>query len=250
MRNIHARHRGSVLGMAWVVINPLLMMALYTFVFGIIFGATYGVSEDESSLTYALGLFLSLTLFHLFAETLMTAPVVITSQPNFAKKVVFPLEILPTAQVGAALFHFAVSMLLVLAAIVLVTHTLTLGVLWLPVIIVPLILLSLGTAWLVAALGVFLRDLAAFVQFLSMALLYASAIFYPVSKVQEHEPIIWDILKWNPLVHIVDEARRVVLWDLPLNPRPLIYAYATGLVVCLVGYSVFTKLKRSFADVL
>lgn len=250
MRNIHARHKGSILGMAWVFINPLLMLVLYTFVFGIIFGATYGVREDESSFAYAIGLFLSLTLYQLFAETLSVAPTVITSQPNFTKKVVFPLEILPTAHVGAALFHFAASMILVLLGMVLVTHTLTWGILWLPVIIFPLVLLSLGTAWLVSALGVFLRDLASFVQFLSMALLYASAIFYPSSKVQMHEPIIWDIIKWNPLIHIVDEARRVVLWDLSINPRRMLYAYLCSLVVCLVGFAVFTRLKRSFADVL
>ena len=250
LRNIHARHKGTILGMAWVVINPLLMLVLYTFVFGIIFGATYGVREDESSFTYAIGLFLSLTLFQLFAETLSAAPMVITSQPNFAKKVVFPLEILPTAYVGAALFHFAASMILVLLGIVFVNHTLTWGILWLPVIIVPLVLLSLGTAWLVAALGVFLRDLASFMQFLSMAFLYASAIFYPSSKVIEHEPMIWNIIKWNPLIHIVDEARNVVLWDMSLNPRRLIYAYVCSMVVCLVGFAVFTRLKRSFADVL
>ena len=95
VRAVEMKHRGSYLGIIWTVINPLLMMGLYLFVFGTIFGGSFHALADETKLDYALGLFLGLTFFNVLAETISIAPSLIVTNPNLVKKVVFPLEVLP-----------------------------------------------------------------------------------------------------------------------------------------------------------
>lgn len=251
LRNIHVRHKGSLLGIVWAVVTPLLLMALYTFVFGIIFEGEYGVSPTETSMDFALGIFLGLMLFHLVSETMGAAPALIVGNTNLVKKVIFPLEILPVATVGASLFHFFISLGLLFAGILVWGNGLSAGALWLPVIVFPLILLSLGIAWLVSALGVFFRDLSQAMPFLTMTLLYSSAIFYSAEKASERLPdLLWQALNLNPLIHAIELAREVVLWRVPLDLSPLIYIYAVGVASCLIGYACFSAMKSSFADVL
>ncbi len=103
-RNIELRHRGSRLGAFWALLNPLSMLALYGVVFGVIYDQRFNVLPGETGYDFLLALFLGLALFHMFSETLAWAPGVITANPNFVKKVVFPLEVLPLAQIGAAAF--------------------------------------------------------------------------------------------------------------------------------------------------
>src|SRR4051812_36773573 len=182
-RNIELRHRGSRLGAFWALINPLSMLALYFVVFGIIYGQRFNVVPNETPYDYALALFLGLALFHAFSETLAWAPAVITSNPNFVKKVVFPLEVLPVAHMGATAFHLSVGLGLVLFGSVFGTAHLSIHVLWLPVIVLPLLLLSLGVAWFLAAIGVFLRDIGQLTAFVSTALMFATAVMFPLTKI-------------------------------------------------------------------
>ena len=149
-RNIELRHRGSQLGAFWALLNPLSMLALYFVVFGLIYDQRFHVLANETVFDYSLALFMGLALFHAFSETLAWAPGVIVANPNFVKKVVFPLEVLPVAHMGATAFHLAVSLGLVLVGAVFGTTGLALSLLWLPVLILPLLLLSLGIAWALA----------------------------------------------------------------------------------------------------
>lgn len=247
VRAVHARHRGSILGGVWMVLGPLLLLALYTFVFGAIFGGTFGAAPWETPVDHALGIFLGLTLHHLVAETLATSPTAILGQPNLVKKVVFPLAILPVAQLGASLVHAGVSLALCLLGIAFLGHGLPATVLWLPLIIAPLALYALGAAWLLAALGVFLRDLAHAVQFVSLALMFASAVFYPVALIP---PAAWTFLRFNPLLRLVDEARNVALWGVPPDALVVAALWAGGLVSAWAGLAVFRRLRPAFADVL
>jgi lipopolysaccharide transport system permease protein len=121
------------------------------------------------------------------------------------------------------------------------------GLAWLPVILVPLLMLSAGLAWLFAALGVFFRDLAQAMPFVAQVILYSSAVFYPLSRIP---PGIWAILKWNPFLQTVVLAREVVLWGMPVNVPWLGYTYAAGFAVLLAGRWVFQKLRPAFADVI
>lgn len=246
MRNFQLTLRGSHLGLVWSFLNPLLVLGLYVFVFGFIFGGHFGVVPNETKWDYALGMLIALTLFNLLAEVIAVAPTIITASPNFVKKVVFPLEILPAAAVGASILRMFISMFLVLIGIAFLGHGLTVGLLWLPVILLPILLFSVGCAWLISALGVFIQDIAQLVPFVSTALMYASAVFYSAKSVPA---AAWVVLRFNPLLQAIELARKTALWRMPIEWGPLLYLYAASIGFCLVGYTSFRKLKPMFADV-
>lgn len=249
VRAVELRHRGSYLGMLWAVLTPLLMLAVYVLVFGVIFGGSFNI-PGETRPDFVLAVFLGLLIYHLAAETMNLSPTVILANPNLVKKVVFPLEVLPLSQLGAAWFNFLVSLALMLAGAVCFGRGLTVaGLLWLPLILAPLVLLTVGLSWLLSALGVFFRDLAQAMPFATQVLLYASAIFYPVAKAQAL-PGVWAFLKWNPLLHTVDLARNALLWERDVNLARLAYTWACGAAACIVGAWVFRKLQPAFADVI
>ena len=250
VRTVEMKHRGSYLGIIWTVVNPLLMMGLYLFVFGTIFGGSYRALPDETKLDYAFGLFLSLTFFNVLAETIGIAPTLIVTNPNLVKKVVFPLEILPLAQLGASWFNFLVSLsLLLIGALSFGRGLAPHGLLWLPVIIVPHLLLTIGLGWFLSALGVFFRDVQHVVQFASQVILYASAIFFSPSLMPPHS-WYWLILRWNPFLHTVDLARNALLWGLPVSPYGLLYTYLAGAAAFSCGLWFFRKMQPAFADVI
>lgn len=243
------RHKGSILGIAWAVLNPLMMLALYVFVFGFVFGGSFDETVNESRWDYGMGVFLGLAIFHVLAEAISVAPTLITGNPNFVKKVVFPLEILPAAAVGAAVFHMLVTLAMVLIGLVIGGSNLTLSALALPIVIAPIICISLGLAWLFAALGVFFRDIGQVVGVLITGLMFASAIFYPASRVQSEAPAAWAVLKFNPLLHTVEMSREILLWNQPVSGDLLLWLYITGGVIACVGFACFSRLTRTFADV-
>jgi len=247
-RNFELTIKGSHLGLAWSFLNPLLMMALYVAVFGYIFEGRYGVIPNESRMEYSVGIFLSLSIFNLIAEVISVAPMVIISNPNFVKKVVFPLEILPAAAVGATVMRFCISITLVFIAIWLGGVQTSWQAIWMIPVLFPLILLGLGASWFISAVGVYIRDVGQITSFLSQALLYASAIFYPATKIP-HDGL-WKILHYNPVLQAIDMSRDVVLWQMPVNFHKLAYLYIVGIIACLLGHLVFRRLKPAFADIL
>ena len=249
VRNIKSRHKGSVLGALWIIINPLLMLGLYVFAFGVVFGGRFSESAQETTLDYALGVFLGLATLNIINGVIGSAPTVIVSQPNFVKKVVFPLEILPTAMVGAFTYDLIVSFILCTFGIVLLGPGITASFLWLPVIILPVFLIALGLAWLLSAIGVFIRDISQIGSFLGLVLLYSSGVFYSAQKAKETAPVIWQFLQWNPILHIVDNLRQVLLWRGEPNWIFIVYSYAFGGGTLLVGAWIFKRLRPAFADV-
>lgn len=245
-RNIELRHRGSRLGAFWALLNPLSMLGLYFVLFGVIYDQRFNVLPGETRYDFSLALFLGLALFHVFSETVAASPALITSNPNFVKKVVFPLEVLPAAQIGAAAFHLAVGLGLVLIGSIFSTAGLTLHFLWLPVLVVPLLLLALGVAWFLAALGVFLRDIGQITAFAATALLFASAVMFPPERIPEQ----LQFLRLNPIFQIIDLARHGVLWHQPVSLEWLAYVYAVALIIFFAGAVFFALLRRSFAEVI
>ena len=247
VRYVDARHRGSLLGFTWAFLNPLLMLALYTFIFSVVFSGQFRTGPLQPR--FALIIFLGLMYFHLVADILATAPGLIVSNPNFVKKVVFPLEILPASAVGASLFHFGVSLLLFLVGAVFLGHPFTWTALWLPIVTLPLVLLVLGIGWFLSALGVFLRDLQQVMGFLNVVLLYTSCIFFPPEKVAELSPALWSVLRFNPLLQTVNMAREAVLWGNSPSALSLGYTYGCAIAVICAGYFAFQKTRPAFADV-
>jgi len=246
LRNVELRHKGSHLGLIWSFLNPLLMLGLYVLVFGYIFGGSFGILPGETRVDYALGIFLGLTLFHFVSEVLGLSPTLIVGNPNFVKKVVFPLEILPAASVGGAVFHLLISLGLALVSLLIFGQGIPAGILWLPVIIAPLILLGLGISWFFSALGVFFRDINQVMQFLSMTLMWSSAVFFTAQRY----PAAWTYLRFNPLLLAIDLTRDAVLWSRPLNYHHLGYLYGVSFAVCYLGHLAFRRMKPAFADVL
>lgn len=249
LRNVELRHKGSHLGLIWSFLGPLLMLVLYVLVFGFIFGGKFKADADpETRIEYALVVFLGLAIHHFISEIITLSPTLITTNPNFVKKVVFPLVILPASTVGSALVHFGITLTLVFAGALFTHVPVALSALWwLPIILIPLVIGALGLAMGLAALGVFWRDIAQLTQFASLALLFASAVFYPITHIPA---AAWIVLKFNPLIHVINEARCAAFWGLPVNPTHLGYLYIVSLILLLSGGWLFTRLRSSFADVL
>jgi lipopolysaccharide transport system permease protein len=249
MRNVEMRHKGSMLGFVWAVLNPLLMLVLYVFVFGFVFGGKFGVVPNETKWDYGLAMFLGLTLFQLLAEAIAVAPTVIVGSPNFVKKVVFPVEILPAAAVGAAVVHMLITLAMVLLGAILGGRFPSLELLVLPVILIAVVGFALGLSWLIAALGVFFRDIGQLINAMVAGIMFASAIFYPASLIQNHAPSAWLILKFNPLLQAVEMARDIVLWNRPIALDVLAWLLVGAGLATSLGFACFARLKSAFADV-
>jgi lipopolysaccharide transport system permease protein len=246
-REVVGRYRGSVMGLLWSLLNPILLLAMYTFFFSVVFKARWGGSEGTSRADFALLIFVGMIVHGLLAETLVRAPTLIISNVSYVKKIVFPLEVLPVVSIGAALFHAGVS-LLVLAAALLVLHG-SVPWTWLlvPLVLLPFVVLALGLAWILASLGVFLRDIAHPIGFVMTVLLFASPVFYPVSVLP---PSLQAWAALNPLTFPIEQARRVLIdGQLPRADGLALYSTA-ALLVAWTGYAWFQKTRRGFANVL
>src|SRR4030095_8667929 len=156
-RDLLTRYKGSVLGIVWAVVTPVVTIAIFTFIFAGIFGARFGASGSHWD--YALYLFCGLIPWNMFQETLNQSATSITSHANLVKRVVFPLETLPVAQAFSALGSQLFATIALVLAIILLKHQLPVFAVWLPVVLIPQLLFTIGAAWLLASLGVFLRDL-------------------------------------------------------------------------------------------
>jgi lipopolysaccharide transport system permease protein len=246
-RQIETQTKGSWLGMLWVLIDPLLQLALYTVVFGMIMGSDFGMVENPKPYDFPLGIFIGLTVMGLITETMGQSPQTILGHKNLVQKVVFPLHLLPVATVGSVFFKTLMSALLALGFLVLSGHGLTWQALWFPLILLPVLLMALGLAWLISALGVYFRDSQQLMSFLGMALFYASAVFYSPLGVPES---VYNWLRFNPVLHAIDLSRDVLLWHLPMDLMKLGYLYGVGALGALTGLWAFKRLSRGFADVL
>ncbi len=246
-RDVLGRYRGSFLGIFWSLLRPLFMLAVYTVVFGYIFESKLGNHPDESKLDFTLALFCGLVLFDFFAESLSRAPTLVLANPNYVTKVVFPLEILPVSAIGAALMHLLISFVPLVIGLWVAHGSVPLTILYLPLILLPLVLLCLGLSWFLASLGVFIRDINAVVPVVIVILMYASAIFYSISKVP---PNLLPIVLYNPLALVIDQARNAVLWGISPVWGRYTLALIASCAVMVLGYAFFMRTKSAFADVL
>ncbi len=245
-REVLGRYRGSALGLLWSFFNPLFMLAVYTFVFSEVFQARWNPAS-ESKTEFALMLFSGLIVFNLFAECINRAPSVILSNPNYVKKVIFPLEILPVVTLLSALYHALMSLGVWLAAYLLLFGIPHASVLLLPLILLPFLLCIMGLSWVLASLGVFLRDVSQFIGVVVTTLMFLSPIFYPASALPEGYR---QLLYLNPLTPVIEMTRDILYrGKLPDFAMLAIYWLATG-VIAWLGFAWFQKTRKGFADVL
>ncbi len=246
-REVVGRYRGSTMGLAWSFLNPVFMLAVYTFVFSVVFKARWGLGGEESKTQFAVVLFVGLIVHGLFAEVLNRAPGLVLSNINYVKKVVFPLEILPVASMGAALFHSMVSMGVLLLAFTIFNGYIHWTVVFAPVVLLPLVIVTLGLAWIFASLGVYLRDVGQTIGLITTVMMFLAPVFYPITALpQEFRP--W--LMANPLTFIIEQAREVLIWGRLPDWLGLGIYTLMALVVAWAGYVWFQKTRKGFADVI
>ncbi|WP_256262424.1 ABC transporter permease [Pseudomonas gingeri] len=245
-REMLGRYRGSMMGLLWSFLNPLLMLAVYTLVFSVMFKQKWqGGSESRSE--FALLVFAGLLVFNIFSECVQRAPTLIAANANYVKKVIFPLEILPWMTLGSVLLHAMASL-----SIWLVFHLLFIGLppltaLLLPFALMPLVLFSMGVSWLLAAVGVYLRDISQVVGAFTTALLFVSAVFYPINALPEaYRPL----LLLNPLALIIEQVRGVLFWGVPIKPLDWAAGMVLACAVAWLGFRCFQRMRKGFADVL
>jgi lipopolysaccharide transport system permease protein len=245
-REVEGRYRGSILGVLWSFIAPLFMLGVYTFVFGCVFQSRWN-AEALKGAPFALVLFSGLMVFGLFSETVSRAGSVIIGNPNYIKRVVFPLETLPLIPFGSALVNFVIAL-----GIFLTAHIWTIGVphfeiLLLPVVLLPLVLFSLGISWLLASLGVFLRDINQILPIVISALLFLSPVFYPSTAVPE---ALQPFYEWNLIGRGIETARTLMFSG--TLPDGVLYLADLGasVLICQAGFYFFQKTRKGFADVL
>lgn len=245
-RDFIGRYRGSVLGILWSFFNPVLMLIVYTFVFGVIFKARWNTGSDAKT-EFALVLFSGLLVFNLFSECVTRAPTLILANTNYVKKVVFPLEILPWVSLGSSLLHALISF-----GVWLVFYGLFLGIppvtiFWLPMVLMPLIALTMGLGWFFASLGVYLRDISQVISLLTNMLMFLSPIFYPMSSLPEEYQ---GLFRLNPITPSVEMVRDVLIWGKHPDWPTFQLSLAVSLVIFFLGFAWFQKTRKGFADVL
>jgi len=244
-RDISSRYQGSYLGIVWSFFLPLLTLGVYAFVFGVILTPRWPNMDDPAQFT--LILFSGLVVFNFFSECVSRAPSLIVANANYVKKVVFPVEILIWVPIGTALFHLILGLLAWLLLVLALGGELYLTMFALPIAVIPLVLLTAGCCWFLAALGVFVRDIGQVIAVSVQLLLYLGPIIYPREVLPERFQWLMSI---NPVTVPVEQFRNILNFGVVIN------WFATGcylliaLIVVWLGKGFFDKTKRGFADVI
>jgi lipopolysaccharide transport system permease protein len=245
-RNLIGKYKGSIFGLLWSFLNPLILLSIYTFAFSVVFKAKWGLAE-EGILDFALILFASLTVFNLFGEILKDSPTLILSQPNYVKKVIFPLEILPVVNLLTALVHTCISILIFIIFFGFAHKSIPWTLVFLPIIFLPLLLISLGLSFFLASMGVFLRDIGYFMTHIITILLFTSPVFFPLDRIP---PMFQKILFLNPVAYILEEARAIMVFGKIPDWKILSIYTLVGFILTILGFWWFQKTRKGFADVL
>lgn len=245
-RAIEQRYRGSTLGFLWAFLTPLLMLLVFTFVFGVVFQSRWQ-AEVSNTFEFAMVLFAGITTFGLFSDIVGASPNLVVEQPNLVKKVVFPLEILPLISFGQAFFQTGVTFVILILINAFLGTGFHFTAFALPLLLVPICLTALGLSWFFAALGVYVRDINQILPPLLTALMFMSAVFYPVSALP-----VWmqPALAYNPIITAVEMVRNALVFGSLPEGQTLANAMVVGGVISVAGYLFFQKTKRGFADVL
>lgn len=245
-RDIRSRYKGSMLGLAWAILTPMMMMVVYTFVFSVVFNARWH-GGSGSKTEFALLLFSGFIIFNIFSECVNRSPSSIVSNPNFVKKVVFPIELLPVVILGTSLFQGLMSFIVWLLFYMIFFGIPQPTILLLPLVLLPMILFTLGFSWMLASVSVYIRDIIQVVGVLTTMLLFLSPVFYSISMLPED---FQTVMRMNPLTVIIEQARDVMIWGEGIDIKIYIIQLMVSVIIFLVGYAIFKNTKKGFADVL
>ena len=245
--DVQKRYKSSMLGLFWVFATPLCMLAVYTFVFSVVFEARWGTEIEDSKTAFALTMFCGLLFFRIFSESITDAASVVVGNPNYVKKVAFPLEVLPVISLLAAFFFGLIWICILLLGIAVFMHKLCLTMICLPLILLPLFLICCGLCWFLASLGVYVRDLPHAVGVFLQMFFFMTPIFYSLEMIPEPYRTL---LRLNPLTDIIQNGRKILIYEQWPDWTNITYLVLCSVVVFQLGYVWFMKTKRGFADVL
>ena len=245
-REITRQYRGSFMGFAWAFLVPLMMLCVYSFVFIGILKSRWPGAEQAGGLYYSLQLFCGLTVFNLFAEVLGRAPGLIAEQPNLVKKVVFPLEILPFVSLGAALFHMAIGMVILLIC-VFIFQGLSIYIFLLPIVLIPFLFFLLGLSWFISALCVYLRDISIIIGIVINLVMFLSPVFYSTKILEGNAALL---MTYNPLTLPIENLRRILFSYDVIDWSAWLVSLLTGMLIAALGAFFFSLTRDGFGDVL
>jgi lipopolysaccharide transport system permease protein len=246
-KGVVTTYQGSMIGVAWIVVRPLLTLAIYGFCFGVVFQGRFFRQTNGGPFEFAMVLFIGLTIFSVLSEMLSVAPSLVAGNANFVKRVVFPLDLLVPAQLGSALAQMTMSAAVFLAVRVFLDPPLGWAALSVPIVLLPYLMLTLGLSWFLASLGVFVRDLQQVVPLAITGLMFLSPLFYPVSALP---PVLQSLVYLNPLTFIVESARNALFRNEWPDPIGLVVYFVFAGFAMWLGWAWFEKTKKGFADVL
>ncbi|MEP6898965.1 MAG: ABC transporter permease [Rhodanobacter sp.] len=245
-KDVIGRYKGSLFGLAWSFMSPLFMLGIYTLFFTEVFHARWGGMGDGKG-GFATALFAGLIIYTLFAESISRGSQLVTDNANYVTKVIFPLEILPWVSTLTALYHALASLIvLALFSLIFTGHIATTFLLF-PVVLLPLVLISNAAGWLLASLGVYVRDVGQMTSLIVLALLYTSPVFFPL---ENQKPAVQAVMHFNPLTLLIVQARNVLLWGIWPDWSALAIYTAGALVACWLAYAWFQRTRAGFIDVL
>lgn len=244
-REVEAQFRGSLLGLLWTLLVPLLMLAVYSFVFSVVFEPRWTLPPGGRG-NFALLLFSGLIIFSMFAEPVNRAPGLVLENVSYVKRVIFPLVVLPWVSLAVAAFTGLMSGVVLAAYYLLTVGLPPLSVLWLPICFGPLVFLTVGLGWMLSGLGVYLRDLRPLVSVLVSGLFFLSPVFYPLTAIPErYRPI----LELNPLAVVLEGSKAALFYGLRPNLRLLAISSLACFLFAWAGHATFRRLRPGFADV-
>lgn len=243
-REIEKKYRGSYLGLFWVFLGPFLLLGVYTFVYSYVLQIKLG---DQDRFDYIIWLYAGLSIFFFFSDVVTTSPPSIRNNPNYVKKVIFPLEVLVSSKFFSAFFPFLINFFLLAFLVLLKQRTLHLTLFLVPVVLFPVFLFAYGLAMMLASVGVFVKDIDEVIRPILRIFFYLAPIVYPEALVPERfKGIIW----LNPLTSMVEHYRRVVVTGILPDWNKLALFFLVSLLILYIGRVLFNKLRPAFADVI
>ena len=236
-KDLRGRYKGSVLGFFWTILNPILQLIVYTFLFSLVLKT--GIDK------YYLFLFVALVPWLFFSSCLTGGSGIILGQKDLVKKIYFPLEVLPIAHVSSNFVNMLLSFIVIFVVLIFAGNGITPAILYLPIVMIVEFVLCLGVAFITSAITVYFRDMEQILGILGMAWMYLTPIMYSVDMVPAG---FRNIFLFNPMSPII-LAYRSILYD---GKAPeigvLIQGLLLGLVVLVIGFVLFHKLKRRFVE--
>lgn len=245
-RDIEAKHKGTAGGIFWLVAQPLLMLAIYTMVFGLIFQPRWrGI---ESIWDYALILFLGKIAYIYVLESVGRSPTLISGHVSYVKKSRFPLDLLVMMCQASALVGVVISFVVWTAFYVILHREMPpAAFLLVPLVFAPLVLSSAGISLFLASMGAYFRDVAQIVQPILFSMMFLSPVFYPIAQSPD---AMKPFLRFNPMSQTIEQTRNLLYFSLPLDWHWLAAQTVLGMLLLVAGWWWFRRTQRGFAEVL